>query len=74
MQLLYGTSAGGYTALMSLATHPDSIKQEELLGITDLHEMISNTYRLEAYYNESLIGKLPERKVTINEVSDKYCI
>lgn len=63
MIAIMGTSAGGYTTLMSLATHPDFYKAGvSFYGVVDLYELKDKTCRLEAHYNDSLIGTLPEAK------------
>lgn len=63
---IQGGSAGGYTVLMSLATEPGFYKAGiSFYGVTDLYEITLHTHRLEAHYNDNLIGELPECK-------DKY--
>ncbi len=66
MVVILGGSAGGYTTLMSLSTYPDFYKAGvSLYGVTDLYELSLSTHRLEAYYNDRLIGDMFKEK-------DKY--
>lgn len=58
---ILGGSAGGYTALMALATQPDFwAAGVSLFGISDLYPLKQSSHRFEATYEETLIGPLPE--------------
>ena len=55
-----GGSAGGFTVLNLLATHPQLCAAGvDLYGVTDLLELDETTHRFEAHYLSSLIGPLP---------------
>lgn len=56
-----GGSAGGYTVLMLLALAGDRIRAGvDLFGVADLWELNEGTHRLEAHYNDHLVGRLPD--------------
>lgn len=56
-----GASAGGFTVLNLLASHPESCAAGvDLYGVGDLFELAESTHRLEAHYLQSLVGPLPE--------------
>lgn len=64
--VIMGGSAGGYTVLQTLATHPGIFKVGVCLyGISDLFALQMGTHKFEAFYNDTLIGPLPE-------ASEKY--
>jgi len=55
-----GGSAGGLTALLLLATHPELCAAAvDLYGVTDLFDLDEKTHRFEAHYCASLVGDLP---------------
>lgn len=55
-----GASAGGFTVLNLLATHPDLCAAGvNLYGVADLLELDESTHRFEAHYLHSLVGPLP---------------
>lgn len=55
-----GSSAGGLTVLMLLATHPELCAAGiDLYGVTDLFDLDETTHRFEAHYLRSLVGDLP---------------
>ncbi len=57
---IMGGSAGGYTVLQSLATHPGVFRAGVCLyGISNLFELSAGTHKFEAHYNDTLIGELP---------------
>ena len=59
--VIMGGSAGGYTVLQTLAQRPGEFKAGVCLyGISDLFALQMGTHKFEAYYNDSLIGPLPE--------------
>ncbi len=59
--VIMGGSAGGYTVLQTLTTHPGVFKAGVCLyGISDLFALQMGTHKFEAHYNDTLIGILPE--------------
>ncbi len=59
--VIMGGSAGGYTVLQTLATHPGIFKAGVCLyGISNLFALLQGTHKFEAHYNDSLLGVLPE--------------
>ena len=56
-----GGSAGGFTVLNLLATHPDLCAAGvDLYGVADLFELDETTHRYEGHYLHSVVGPLPE--------------
>jgi dipeptidyl aminopeptidase/acylaminoacyl peptidase len=55
--VVYGTSAGGLSVLMSLIEGDEFCGGICLYGVTDLRDLLTSTHRFEAYYVESLVGK-----------------
>ncbi|MGH9183160.1 MAG: alpha/beta hydrolase family protein, partial [Acidimicrobiales bacterium] len=56
-----GSSAGGFTVLNLLATHPSLCAAGvDRYGVVDLFGLEESTHRFEAHYLRSLIGSLPE--------------
>ena len=61
--LLDGGSAGGFTLLLSLMTHPGFFRGGVCrYGVADLLMLTRDTHRFESHYLDSLIGPLPEFK------------
>lgn len=59
--VIMGGSAGGFTVLNVLASHPDLCAAGvDLFGVTDLFDLDETTHRFEAHYLHSLVGPLPE--------------
>jgi len=59
--VILGGSAGGYTVLNSLIRYPGVFKAGVCnYGVSNLFMLDLDTHKFEAYYNSSLIGKLPE--------------
>lgn len=59
--VIMGGSAGGYTVLQSLVTHPGVFRAGVCLyGISDLFALQMGTHKFEERYNDTLIGPLPE--------------
>ena len=55
-----GSSAGGLTALLVLATEPALCAAGvDLYGITDLFDFDETTHRFEAHYLRTIVGELP---------------
>lgn len=64
--VVMGGSAGGYTVLQMLVTHPGLFKAALCLyGIANLFTLATDTHKFELRYLDSLIGPLPE-------TSDRY--
>jgi dipeptidyl aminopeptidase/acylaminoacyl peptidase len=58
--VLMGGSAGGFTVLNVLASHPDLCAAGvDLYGVADLFALAEVDYRYEAHYLQSLVGPLP---------------
>jgi dipeptidyl aminopeptidase/acylaminoacyl peptidase len=57
-----GGSAGGMTALNALAAGEGFKACTALYAVTDLLSLASTTHDFEAYYNDRLIGPLPEAR------------
>lgn len=57
---IMGGSAGGYTVLQTLATHPGVFRAALCLyGIANLFTLAADTHKFEARYLDSLLGPLP---------------
>jgi dipeptidyl aminopeptidase/acylaminoacyl peptidase len=58
---IMGGSAGGYTVLQTLATHPGTFAAGiSKYGISNLFALAMETHKFEQHYNDTLIGALPE--------------
>jgi dipeptidyl aminopeptidase/acylaminoacyl peptidase len=59
--VVMGGSAGGFTVLNLLASHPDLCAAGvDLFGVADLFDLDETTHRYEAHYLHSIVGPLPE--------------
>jgi dipeptidyl aminopeptidase/acylaminoacyl peptidase len=59
--VVWGGSAGGYSALLLPALYPDHFKAAvSLFGVSDLFGLARTTHRLEAHYLDRIVGPLPE--------------
>ena len=59
--VIMGGSAGGFTVLNVLASHPDLCAAGiDLFGVADLFDLDETTHRYEAHYLHSIVGPLPE--------------
>lgn len=68
--VVMGGSAGGFTVLNVLASHPDLCAAGvDLYGVADLFALAEVDYRYEAHYLHSLVGPLPEQAVVYRERS-----
>jgi dipeptidyl aminopeptidase/acylaminoacyl peptidase len=55
-----GSSAGGFTALLLLAHHPELFAGGVALSaVADIVELGERSHRFERHYNDSLVGPLP---------------
>jgi dipeptidyl aminopeptidase/acylaminoacyl peptidase len=56
-----GGSAGGLTALLVGAKHPELVRAVvSAYGVTDLFDLAATTHRFEAHYLDELVGVLPD--------------
>jgi dipeptidyl aminopeptidase/acylaminoacyl peptidase len=68
--VIMGGSAGGFTVLNVLASHPDLCAAGvDLFGVADLFDLDETTHRYEAHYLHSIIGPLPETAARYRERS-----
>jgi dipeptidyl aminopeptidase/acylaminoacyl peptidase len=68
--VVMGGSAGGFTVLNVLASHPDLCAAGvDLYGVADLFTLAETTHRYEAHYLDSLVGPLPEAAARYRERS-----
>ena len=59
--VVMGASAGGMTALLLMAQHPELCAAGvDLYGVADLAALAATTHRFEAHYTHHLVGPLPE--------------
>ena len=59
--VLMGGSAGGFTALLVAAKHPDLVRGViALYPVTDLLDLAATTHRFESGYHLRLVGPLPD--------------
>lgn len=59
--VVMGGSAGGFTVLNVLASHPHLCAAGvDLYGVADLFDLDETTHRYEAHYLHSVVGPLPE--------------
>jgi dipeptidyl aminopeptidase/acylaminoacyl peptidase len=59
--VIMGGSAGGFTVLNLLASHPELCAAGvDLFGVADLFDLDETTHRYEAHYLHSIVGALPE--------------
>src|SRR5690606_17521789 len=71
--VIMGGSAGGYTVLRALITHPGFFKAGLCLyGVADLFALASDTHKLEERYTDSLVGPLPEAAALYRELSPVF--
>lgn len=71
--VIIGGSAGGYTVLRALITHPGFFRAGLCLyGVTDLFALASDTHKLEERYTDSLVGPLPEAAGLYRELSPLF--
>jgi dipeptidyl aminopeptidase/acylaminoacyl peptidase len=68
--VIWGGSAGGYSALLLPALYPDHFKAAvSLFGVSDLFSLARTTHRLEAHYLDRIVGPLPEAAARYRERS-----
>lgn len=68
--VIMGGSAGGYTVLQSLVTHPGFFKAGVCLyGVSNLFTLAADTHKFEERYLDSMVGPLPEASARYRERS-----
>lgn len=68
-----GGSAGGYTVLQALVTHPGAFKAGVAkYGISNLFELQRGTHKFESHYNDTMVGELPEASEEYRERSPLF--
>jgi dipeptidyl aminopeptidase/acylaminoacyl peptidase len=68
--VVMGGSAGGFTALLVAAKHPDLVHGVvALYPVTDLLDLAVTTHRFESGYHLRLVGPLPQRAARYRERS-----
>lgn len=71
--VVLGGSAGGYTVLRALITHPGFFRAGVCLyGVADLFGMASDTHKFEERYMDSLVGPLPQAADLYRELSPVF--
>lgn len=71
--VIMGGSAGGYTVLQTLVTHPGLFKAALCLyGIANLFTLATDTHKFEERYLDSLVGPLPETSARYRDRSPIY--
>src|SRR5690606_1620328 len=71
--VVLGGSAGGYTVLRALITHPGFFRVGICLyGVADLFGMASDTHKFEERYMDSLVGPLPQAADLYRELSPVF--
>jgi len=68
--VIMGGSAGGYTVLQGLVTHPGFFKAGVCLyGVSNLFTLAADTHKFEERYLDSMVGPLPEASARYRERS-----
>lgn len=71
--VIMGGSAGGYTVLRALTTHPGFFKAGVCLyGVANLFTLAAETHKFEERYLDSLVGPLPEASGLYRERSPVF--
>ncbi len=71
--VVMGGSAGGYTVLQSLVTHPGTFAAGiSMYGISNLFALAMETHKFESHYNDMLVGVLPEASDVFRERSPLF--
>lgn len=71
--VLFGGSAGGYTALGAVAAAPDAVAAAAVLyPVTDLLELAERSHRFERHYTDTLVGPLPAATATARDRSPAF--
>ena len=67
--IIRGSSAGGYTALATLAFRDLFAAGASYYGISDLEALTNDTHKYESHYLDNLIGTYPQRSNLYKERS-----
>ena len=71
--VVMGGSAGGYTVLQSLVTHPGTFAAGICMyGVSNLFSLTMDTHKFEQHYTDQLVGSLPEASDTYRERSPLF--
>ncbi len=71
--VVFGSSAGGFTALGAVAADPEAFAAAVLLyPVSDLIELAEHSHRFERHYTDSLVGPLPDAVERYRERSPGY--
>ncbi len=71
--VIMGGSAGGYTVLQSLVSHPGTFAAGiSKYGISNLFALAMETHKFEQHYNDMLIGELPKASQKFQERSPLF--
>lgn len=71
--VIMGGSAGGYTVLQALVTHPGFFRAGICLyGISNLFSLAAETHKFEERYLDGLVGPLPEAAALYRERSPLF--
>jgi dipeptidyl aminopeptidase/acylaminoacyl peptidase len=71
--VVFGSSAGGFTALGAVAAAPECFAAAVLLyPVSDLIELAERSHRFERHYTDSLVGPLPADVAVYRERSPGY--
>lgn len=71
--VILGGSAGGYTVLRALITHPGFFRAGVCLyGVADLFGLAAATHKFEERYTDSLVGPLPQAAHLYRELSPVF--
>ena len=71
--VVFGSSAGGFTALGAVGAAPDAYAGAAVLyPVTDLADLADRSHRFERHYTDSLVGPLPEARGLASERSPAH--
>lgn len=71
--VVFGSSAGGFTALGAIAADPERFAAGVVLyPVSDLIELAEHSHRFERHYTDTLVGPLPESSALYRERSPAY--
>ncbi len=71
--VIMGGSAGGYTVLQTMCSHPGVFAAGiSKYGISNLFSLSMDTHKFEQHYNDLLVGVLPEAAETFRERSPLF--
>ena len=71
--VILGGSAGGFTVLQALVTHPKFFKAGVCLyGVSNMFALAADTHKFESRYLDSMLGPLPEASKIYRERSPLF--